>query len=328
MKRSWKISQVATPAPRKTIGSDSGSRRRAPGRIAASNAATPPAANTYGSTSTCRSFPLAADRGEPPRTLTGQTGRHLRLARGQGRRSVRLLVVFAVPSGLSPLKPPVDHVSLRVPPLAHPVLETRQQDDRDRIRGCRSDRPDHDLRVNGDERGLRRGSAQSRSPLGLRRTRGDAAGEELGTALVDRHAVNMGTVPRPPGRPHCQAAEGRSLSTDGRGMGRIRRSSPRTGKPSTWRRAAASPSVVVWKGQEDVVNIGEPWPSLVQARMCVLGIQKKLHRWSAGASGSPVRRPVQTCGGPAFLTVRGTGSEGTREPARPEWTVRPPLRAE
>ena len=36
-----------------------------------------------------------------------------------------LLVVFAVLGGLSPLQPPVDLVGFRVPPLDHPVLETR-----------------------------------------------------------------------------------------------------------------------------------------------------------------------------------------------------------
>jgi hypothetical protein len=38
-------------------------------------------------------------------------------------RSVRLLVVVAVPGGLSPLEPLVDFVGVRVPPFAHPVLE-------------------------------------------------------------------------------------------------------------------------------------------------------------------------------------------------------------
>ncbi len=33
---------------------------------------------------------------------------------------------------------------------------------------------------------------------GLRRTRGDAAGEELGTDPADRHTVNMGTLSRLP----------------------------------------------------------------------------------------------------------------------------------
>ena len=33
---------------------------------------------------------------------------------------------------------------------------------------------------------------------GLRRTRDEAAGEELGTAPVDRYVVNMGTIPRSP----------------------------------------------------------------------------------------------------------------------------------
>ena len=43
----------------------------------------------------------------------------------------------------------------RVPPLAHPVLETREEHDRDRIWGRRGDCTHHDLGVRGDERGLR-----------------------------------------------------------------------------------------------------------------------------------------------------------------------------
>ncbi len=54
--------------------------------------------------------------------------------------SVGLFVVFAVLGGFSPFEPPVDLVGVRVPPLAHPVLEARFQHDRDRIRGRRGDR--------------------------------------------------------------------------------------------------------------------------------------------------------------------------------------------
>ncbi len=39
---------------------------------------------------------------------------------------------------------------------------------------------------------------------GLRRTRGKAAGEELGAAPVDRHMVNMGTVRLPPVHGHSR----------------------------------------------------------------------------------------------------------------------------
>ena len=64
------------------------------------------------------------------------------------------LLVVAVLCCPSPLKPPVDLVRLRVPPLAHPVLEPRQQHDRDRVRGGRCNRTHHDLGVERDERGL------------------------------------------------------------------------------------------------------------------------------------------------------------------------------
>ena len=42
----------------------------------------------------------------------------------------------------------------------------------------------------------------------LRRTRGDAAGAELDTAPVDRHTVNMGTLPCPPYPVCCQQPGG------------------------------------------------------------------------------------------------------------------------
>jgi hypothetical protein len=69
---------------------------------------------------------------------------------------------------------------------------------------------------------------------GLRRTHGEAAGAKLGAAPVDRSAMNVGTILGPPAR--CGQARCRLLAP---GVGRSLRSSPRSGKPATWRREAA-----------------------------------------------------------------------------------------
>jgi hypothetical protein len=45
---------------------------------------------------------------------------------------------------------------------------------------------------------------------GLRRTCGEAVGEELGTALVDRLMVNVGTLPGSPSPPASQAGGGQA----------------------------------------------------------------------------------------------------------------------
>ena len=44
----------------------------------------------------------------------------------------------------------------------------------------------------------------------LRRTRGEVAGEELGTEPVDRLRVNVGTISRSPNLPHGQCGRGRA----------------------------------------------------------------------------------------------------------------------
>ncbi len=44
----------------------------------------------------------------------------------------------------------------------------------------------------------------------LRRTRGEAAGEELDTNPVDRFVVNVGTIPRSPSPPHSQCGGGQA----------------------------------------------------------------------------------------------------------------------
>jgi hypothetical protein len=69
---------------------------------------------------------------------------------------------------------------------------------------------------------------------GLRRTYGEAAGAKLGAASVDRSAMKVGTILGPPawcGQARCWLL--------GPGVGRSLRSSPRPGKPATWRREAA-----------------------------------------------------------------------------------------
>ncbi|MGH7231518.1 MAG: hypothetical protein ACREJU_09200 [Nitrospiraceae bacterium] len=74
----------------------------------------------------------------------------------------------------------------------------------------------------------------------LRRTYGEVAGEELGTAPVERSAVNVGTDRRLPPRACLARGEEGSRTADSRRSGRSLRSSRRTGKPATGRRETAS----------------------------------------------------------------------------------------
>ena len=68
---------------------------------------------------------------------------------------MQLPVVFAPGGGLSPLQPQVDLMGVRVPPLAHPVLETRHSTIGIGSGEAGGERADHNLCVRGDERGLR-----------------------------------------------------------------------------------------------------------------------------------------------------------------------------
>lgn len=59
---------------------------------------------------------------------------------------------------------------------------------------------------------------------GLRRTRGEAVGAELGAHPIDRHMVNVGTVPESPSPPPRQGGDGqarRQLMAPGRGGGSV-----------------------------------------------------------------------------------------------------------
>jgi len=68
-------------------------------------------------------------------------------SRPAGARRVsqnRLRVVLAVQGRSTTFEPPVDLMGLGMPPLGHPVLEARQQHDRDGIRRRWSDDSDDD----------------------------------------------------------------------------------------------------------------------------------------------------------------------------------------
>src|SRR4051812_36941214 len=71
-------------------------------------------------------------------------------------RVVLLVVVDVLLGGPPTLEQPVNLVGLRVAPLAHPVLEAREQNHWNRVRRGGGDRPGDDLGVGRDERGLRR----------------------------------------------------------------------------------------------------------------------------------------------------------------------------
>ncbi len=78
---------------------------------------------------------------------------------------------------------------------------------------------------------------------------------------------------------NCQTAVRRSASADRVGTGRSRRSSPRSGKPATWRRAAAG----FWqKGAAIPEDVGVNGPA-PHAR--VREMQAKLHRWAVADPG-------------------------------------------
>jgi hypothetical protein len=76
---------------------------------------------------------------------------------------------------------------------------------------------------------------------GLRRSHGDAAGAKLDAKLIDRFAVNTGTIPD---RSRClepiQDGGIDTSSVEGAGCGRRPRSSPSVLMARTWRRGPAS----------------------------------------------------------------------------------------
>ncbi len=120
-------------------------------------------------------------------------------------------------------------------------------------------------------------------PLGvcdesLRDRHGRPAGEELGTAPADRATVNVGTV-RLPTSPALAGWSVRRSVRFWRRAGRSFRSSPSRGKPGTWRREAAGLQRRL-EARRSSVNTGASWPSVEEAEVRLLGIQRKLHKWA------------------------------------------------
>ena len=139
---------------------------------------------------------------------------------------------------------------------------------------------------------------------GLRRTRGWPLGHSWAPTPSRESVVNVGTVPAPPVRPASRVGGGQARrQLDGVGAGRSRRSSPRSGKPTTWRRAAASSQWQDWKARRSPVNTDAPRPSLDEAKARVLGIQTKLHRWATADAGRRFDDLFNLVTDPAFLLV-------------------------
>lgn len=86
-----------------------------------------------------------------------------------------------------------------------------------------------------------RGSVLGQSAEKVCGVSAEAAGVKLGASLVDRRHVNMGTATalRRAPRPVVAGWIG-AVPVDGFVVGRSRRSTSRTGKPSAWGRAAAN----------------------------------------------------------------------------------------
>lgn len=111
----------------------------------------------------------------------------------------------------------------------------------------------------------------------LRGSRGDAAGIELGSSLVERIAVNTGTVPvlPDPTRPAWRVGLG-PPSADRAGTGRSRRSSRSVGEPRTGRRVA---------------------------ERSLTGVVLVYDLFTSRSRTQRVKNPTRTCGAKSFDTV-------------------------
>ena len=104
------------------------------------------------------------------------------------------------------------------------------------------------------------------------------------------------------------------LPTDAVGVGRRTRSSPRSGKPATWRRGSVL-SQHPRGSRRPPVNTSVPWPSLAEAETRVLVMQTKLHNWAKADSGRRFDDLFNLVQDPAFLVVawrRVRGNKGAR----------------
>src|SRR5215210_322075 len=144
------------------------------------------------------------------------------------------------------------------------------------------------------------------------RCRRGKAGHRPRRPVCGERGKRPGLVPR---LDHPGRVRAGSSSAGRAGAWRSRRSSPGSGKPTTWRRAAASSQRRDWHGRRSPVNTGVPWPTVEEAEARVLRIQTKLHQW---ATGDPDRRfddLFNLVCDPAVLVVAWTrvrGNQGKR----------------
>src|SRR5439155_22676482 len=102
-------------------------------------------------------------------------------------------------------------------------------------------------------------------------------------------------------------------SADATGVGRRGRSSPRPGKPATWRRVPAG-SQHQRGARRSPVNTGAPWPSLDEAVPRVLAMQTKLHQWAISDPGRIFDDLHNLVCDPAFLVVAWDRVRSNRSP--------------
>ena len=110
-------------------------------------------------------------------------------------------------SGPSPLKPPVDHVSLRVPPLANPVLEIRRQTIGIGSMDAGATTPTTifaSAGMNGDAAGIGAVTISTGSAAYARRCCRRRAGHGPRRSACSEHGNRSATA----GRPHCQGGGG------------------------------------------------------------------------------------------------------------------------
>ena len=110
------------------------------------------------------------------------------------------------------------------------------------------------------------------------------AGEELDTDPAKRTAVNVGTRPVSP-RPLREAGKAQCLlMAPGGGIALVVVVGVTTdlegGKAACRAKGSSGLAAPVWNARRSSLNSGASWPAPKVAQERVLGIQRKLHKWS------------------------------------------------
>src|SRR4029453_13467013 len=159
---------------------------------------------------------------------------------------------------------------------------------------------------------------------GLRRRWGEAAGEKLGTAPVNRHVGNVGTLLGSPSLPCAQHGGGqarrRLWALGAGGAALVVRARGSRGQGEGRGGGGGGGGVRGWgggRGGGARLNPGAPWPtlSIEEAEARVRGIQAKLHRWATQDRTRRFGDLFNLVCDPAFLLVgwrRVRGNKGAR----------------